>query len=203
MSAAQTVEKATVGITVIHLPGEGFNDAQFFEFCRLNNELRIERKANGKIIVMSPTSASTGRWNANISGELFAWNKKMNLGEVFDSSSGFTLPNNAVLSPDAAWIRSDRWKSLGKTEQHKFAPICPDFILELRSDSDVLTTLREKMNEYITNGCRLAWLVDPSKQQTMVYRPDGSVEVVPFSEKLNGGEVLPGFEVVMGEVITD
>ncbi len=203
MSAAQTLEKATVGTTLIHLPGEGFNDAQFFEFCMLNNELRIERQASGKIIVMAPITTSTGGRNADIFGELIIWNKKFKLGRLFDSSTGFTLPNNAVRSPDVSWVKWERWNSLSKVEQDKFAPICPDFVLELRSDSDMLTTLREKMNEYIANGCRLAWLVDPSKQQTMVYHPDGSVEVIPFSEKLDGGEVLPGFEVVMGAIITD
>ncbi len=203
MSAAQTLEKPSVGTTLIHLPGEKFSDAEFLEFCMLNQDLRIERHATGKIIIMPPTTATTGGRNANIFGELFIWNKKSNHGKLFDSSTGFTLPNSAVRSPDISWILWERWNALSKAEQDKFAPLCPDFVLELRSESDALAPLREKMNEYIANGCRLAWLVDPSKQQTMVYHPDGSVEVIPFSKKLDGGEVLPGFELVMEDVITD
>ena len=152
---------------------------------------------------MSPTTSTTGGRNANLFGELFIWNKKTNIGKLFDSSTGFTLPNNAVRSPDVSWVIWERWNFLSSTEQDKFAPICPDFIIELRSSSDNLSDLREKMEEYIANGCRLAWLVDPSRRQTMVYHPDGSITVVPFGQKLVGGEVLPGFEMVMDDVITD
>jgi Uma2 family endonuclease len=203
MSAAQIIEKPRKGTSVIHLPNGGFTDEQFFEFCMLNKGLRIERQANGKIIVMSPTTSLTGRWNARISGKLFNWNENFNLGEVFDSSSGFTLPNGAVLSPDASWISREHWDALDKNEQNKFASICPDFIVELRSASDKLNEVREKMEEYMANGCRLGWLVDPNKRQTMVYLPDGSVQVIPFEQKLNGGDVLPGFELIMDEVISE
>lgn len=203
MSDVQTIEIFVETKTVIRLPQDRFTKEQFFEFCMLNNDLRIERLANGKIIVMAPTSVSTGGKNADLTIELGIWNKTKNLGKVFDSSTGFTLPNDAVRSPDVSWIRWERLNALDKSEQNKFAAICPDFIIELRSASDNLSELREKMVEYMENGCRLAWLVDPSKRQTMVYQPDGSVQVIPFEQKLDGMDVLPGFELVMGTIITD
>lgn len=203
MSAVQTIENPAQDTSVIRLPNGPFTDEQFFEFCMLNKELRIERKANGKIIIMSPTSSLTGRWNADLTCDLIIWNRKTKLGVAFDSSSGFTLPNGAVLSPDASWISTERWNALKKSEQNRFAPICPDFVIELRSTSDSLSQLREKMEEYIANGCRLGWLVDPTARQTIVYLSDERTHVVPFEQQLDGGAVLPGFELMMGELITE
>lgn len=180
-----------------------YSDQEFRDFCLLNRDLRIERLANGNINIMPPTHSSTGGKNANIFGEIFIWNKRNKLGKMFDSSTGFTLPNSAVRAPDVSWIEKTRWEALPQSEQDVFAAICPDFVLELRSSSDNLPTLREKMEEYMANGCRLAWLVDTLKRQTMVYLPDGSVQVVPFEQKLDGGAILPGLEIVMAEVLTD
>jgi Uma2 family endonuclease len=202
MSTAQTIDTPVDFNTLVRLPIR-LTDEQFFEFCMLNRNLRIERLANRNITIMSPTTSLTGRWNARLSGLLFNWNETYALGEVFDSSSGFTMLSGAILSPDASWILQERWLALPKSEQNKFATICPDFILELRSSSDNIQDLREKMEEYIRNGCRLAWLVDPLQRKTMVYRQDGSVQVVAFDQKLEGDEVLPGFGLVMGDVITD
>lgn len=182
---------------------DDYTKQQFAEFCALNRDLRIERLANGNIIIMPPTHSATGGKNASILTEIGFWNKKTRLGKIFDSSTGFTLPNKAVRAPDVSWIEKSRWDALPQSEREDFAAICPDFVIELRSASDNLLTIREKMEEYIANGCRLAWLVDASKKQTMVYRPDGSVQVVPFDQVLVGGEVMPGLELLMTEVLAD
>lgn len=122
---------------------------------------------------------------------------------MFDSSTGFSLANGAVHAPDVSWIEQSRWEALPKHERDDFASICPDFIVERRSNSDKLSDLREKMEEYMANGCRLAWLVDTAQEQTMVYRPDGSVSVVPFDQKLEGGEVLPGRVLTLKVTLED
>ncbi len=202
MGATTNVERKAPGSFDIHML-RPYSDQEFREFCLLNRDLRIERLANGNIIVMPPTHSSTGGKNANIFGEIFIWNKKNKLGKMFDSSTGFTLPNTAVRAPDVSWIEKSRWDVLPQSERDVFAAICPDFVLELRSATDNLPTLREKMEEYIANGCRLAWLVDSIKRQTMVYFPDGSIQIVPFDQKLDGGDVLPGLEIVMAEVLAD
>lgn len=180
-----------------------YSDEEFKEFCLLNKKYRIERLPNGNIVVMQPTFTSTGGKNANIFGEIFIWNKQKGLGKMFDSSTGFSLSNNAVRAPDVSWIEKSRWEALAKHERDNFAAICHDFVVELRSNSDNLADLREKMEEYMANGCRLAWLVDTAQKLTMVYRPDGSVSVIPFNQKLEGGEVLPGLELIMDEVLED
>ncbi len=200
-AAAQIIERPIDGKTVIQLPMAPFTEKEFFEFCLSNKELRIERHATGKITIMAPTSTSTGGKNANLTIELGIWNKQNKLGKVFDSSTGFTLPNGAVRSPDLSWISQERWNAIEKEAQDRFAPICPDFVVELLSSSDSLSQLREKMTEYIENGCRLAWLVDSVKGQTFAYHEDGSVDLIPFDQKLLGGQVLPGFELLMGEIM--
>lgn len=177
--------------------------SEFKEFCLLNKNYRIERLANGNILVMPPTHTATGGKNASIFGEIFIWNKASQLGKMFDSSTGFTLPNQAIRAPDVSWIEKSRWDALPQSERDDFAAICPDFVVELRSNSDNLLALREKMEEYIANGCRLAWLVDTYQKQTMVYSPDGSVLVVPFAQVLDGGTVMPGLQLTMAEVLAD
>jgi len=202
MGATTNVERNAQGSFSIHLL-KAYSDKEFKEFCRLNNELRIERLANGNIIVMPPTYTATGGKNASIFGEIYIWNKKSQLGKMFDSSTGFTLANQAVRAPDVSWIEKSRWAAIVQIEREDFAAICPDFVIELRLASDNLFSLREKMEEYIANGCRLAWLVDSSQKQTLVYSPDGSVLVVPFDQKLEGGSILPGLELTLSEVIMD
>ena len=183
------------------LEGSGMTDDEFYEFCLENAELRIERDPNGKIIIMPPTTSETGRRNSKIHIEIGIWNKMTKLGETFDSSTGFKLPNGAERSPDTAWISGERWEALPMTQKQKFTPIVPDFVLELRSNDQSLPELREKMDEYMACGCRLGWLIDPQNRRTYVYSENGDIQTVPFEGILSGGEVMPGLELRLAEVI--
>ncbi len=177
----------------------GMTDEQFYQFCLLNAELRIER-ANQYIIIMPPTNSETGNKNFKLNGELYAWNKQHKLGAGFDSSTGFKLPNGSDRSPDAAWIRQDRWDALPEALRQRFAPIAPDFVAEIRSGDQDMATLKDKMEEYIENGCRLGWLIDPKNRKTMVYLENGDIQTIPFDTVLNGGDVLKGFELKMADI---
>jgi Uma2 family endonuclease len=174
-------------------PMAKMSDQQFYEFCRTNPELRIERNANGEIVVMPPAFSDTGNRNGRVFGQLFVWAEADATGEAFDSSSGFTLPNGATRSPDAAWILSDRWNALTPAQQASFAPIAPDFVVELRSSSDTLVSLKEKMEEYISNGVRLGLLIDRKKRQVLIYRPDRPAEILDNPEEINCEPELSGF----------
>ncbi|MBP6828452.1 MAG: Uma2 family endonuclease [Saprospiraceae bacterium] len=185
---------------VLYLPGQAMSQKEFYEFCLQNADLRIERDANGQIEIMPPTTSETGQFNAELSGELFLWNRQTKLGKVFDSSTGFTLPNGAERSPDAAWIRNERWEALAATDRQTFAPITPDFVMELRSAHQSLSALREKMDEYMAHGCRLGWLIDPQHRRTYVYAENGDIQTIGFDTPLSGGEVLPGFVLRLGEI---
>jgi Uma2 family endonuclease len=173
---------------------------QFYEFCRTNPELRIERSANGDVTVMSPAFSDTGNRNVKISAQVSNWADEIGTGEVFDSSAGFTLPNGATRSPDTAWIRSERWNALTPEEQASFAPIVPDFVVELRSSSDLLSTLQKKMNEYIENGVRLGLLIDRKSRQVYVYRPSAVPEILNNPESVNCEPELPGFVLKMAKI---
>jgi Uma2 family endonuclease len=142
---------------------------------------------------MPPTGSDTGRRNVKITTQLDIWNSQNNLGEVFDSSSGFKLPNGAHRSPDASWVRRERWEALTPEQQEGFAPICPDFVVELRSPSDSLKKIQEKMQEYIENGARLGWLIDRKNRRVEIYRPNRDVEILENPATLSGEDVLPGF----------
>jgi Uma2 family endonuclease len=171
------------------------SDEEFFNFCEQNSHLRIERDANKQIYIMAPVDSLGGSQNANISADLTIWNRKSMLGICFDSSTGFTLPDGSVFSPDASWMPIDKWHNLPKTEQIKFAAICPDFIIELKSSSDI-KGLKLKMQKWIENGARLAWLINAEEQQTIIYKADGSVTIVNgFDQRLSGEDVLPDFEL--------
>lgn len=183
------------------LDGSDMDDAEFYAFCLENNELRIERDSTGKIIIMPPTTSEAGRWNSKIHIEIGVWNRMTKLGETFDSSTGFKLPNGAERSPDTAWIARERWAALPAADKRKFAPIVPDFVLELRSYDQSLPALKEKMEEYITCGCRLGWLVDPQNRCTYVYFENGDIQTMPFDDILGGGSVMPGLEIRMEEVM--
>jgi Uma2 family endonuclease len=150
---------------------------------------------------MSPTGSLSGSVNLRLAGFLFLWNEKVGLGELFDSSTGFTLPNGAVRSPDASWIRTERWDRLSEDEKEKFAPICPDFVVEVRSKSDEPKYLSDKMKEYIANGAQLGWLIDRFEKKAYVFRRDGSVEIAEIDAVLSGENVLPGFILDLGELI--
>jgi Uma2 family endonuclease len=183
------------GILALAFPDKGMSDEQFFAFCQLNRDVKIERNAQGEIVIMSPTGSETGNWNSSFNGVLFVWNNQTKLGKTFDSSAGFKLPSGATYGPDAAWMPRKKWDSISAAEKRKFAPLVPDFIMELRSPSDRLEPIQDKIAEFMECGCRLAWLIDPEAQQTTVYRADGSETIVHFEEVLSGEDVLPGFSV--------
>ncbi len=183
------------------LSGHGMDTNDFLAFCQENPDLQIERNAKNQIIIMSPTSSETGRLNAAISGELYIWNRRSGLGVVFDSSTGFQLPNGAERAPDASWIQQERWEALLPSQKQSFAPIVPDFVLELRSSGQSLAELKSKMEEYLSCGAQLGWLVDPSNQCTWVYAINESVQKVPFNTPLSGAAILPGFQRRMAELV--
>jgi Uma2 family endonuclease len=187
--------------TPFRLYAEHMSDQDFFEFCEMNPELRVERSAQGQLIIMAPTGSGTGRRNSEIHTEIAIWNRSKKLGYTFDSSTGFKLSNGAERSPDTAWVQKDRWDALTEDEQEKFAPITPDFVIELRSKGQSLGELREKMQEYMDCGCRLGWLIDPQYRRTYVYAENGDIQTLSFNDKLSGGEVMPGLEVIWSEVI--
>ncbi|MEM8526958.1 MAG: Uma2 family endonuclease [Bacteroidota bacterium] len=182
---------------------DSFTDKQFFEFCRVNDELRIERDALGNILIMEPTGLETGNLNSEVNGELRNWNREYKEGKTFDSSSGITLPDSSVRSPDSMWIAIEKWKAIPKDERKKFAHVTPDFVLEIRSESDSLKKLQEKMQTtYIKNGVRLAWLIEPQGEQVFIYRADGSVDhVSTFDQVLSGEDVLKGFTLKLSDLI--
>lgn len=188
------------GYVALAFPNEGMSDEEFFEFCQLNRGLKIERKSSGEIILMSPTGSKTGIRNARLIAVLFNWNELEKNGEVFDSSAGFKLPNGATYGPDTAWVSHNKWNTLSIEEQEGFAPIVPDFIAEIRSKSDGLKPIQEKIAEFMECGCQLAWLIDPILQKTTVYHMNGEEEDVAFDETLSGGSVLAGFEVKLSEL---
>ncbi|AFZ15329.1 protein of unknown function DUF820 [Crinalium epipsammum PCC 9333] len=174
---------------------------QFLEICQANQDLRLELTASGEVIIMPPTFPWTGQINSRLNAQLWNWNDRTNLGIVFDSSTGFTLPNSAVRSPDASWVSNERWNSLTETQKKsEFSPIAPDFVIELRSSSDAIKTLREKMQEYIDNGVRLAWLIDPQTKQVEIYRQNQQVEVLNSPDTVNGEDVLPGFVLNLNKI---
>ena len=175
-------------------------DAQFFDFCQLNRELRIERTVTGDLIIMPPTGSATGGRNFKIIGQLWQWIEQDGTGIGFDSSTGFTLPNGAKRSPDAAWIKLERWNHLTKEQQERFAPICPDFVVELRSPSDNLTDLQAKMQEYRDNGVRLGWLIDHPQRQVFVYRLNALMEQLDSPSVLSGESVLPEFVLDLSKI---
>ena len=201
MTAITLNKKQDVGFVALNMPNGGFTDDEFFEFCRLNDELKMERLSTGEIIIMSLTGGETSVRNSELNLEIGLWNRKKKLGKVFDSSGGFKLPNTAVRSPDAAWIPTDKWESLGDDQRKKFVPICPDFVRELASNKRQIAELKEKMQEYMDNGSRLGWLIDPFKQITSVYRSSGEIEEVPFDGVLSGEDVMEGLSIAMTDLL--
>ncbi|WP_413168442.1 Uma2 family endonuclease [Capilliphycus salinus ALCB114379] len=168
-------------------------DEQFYQLCRKNPDIKFERNATGELIVMSPTGGETGNKNIEIAGDFVFWNRQNQLGKLFDSSTGFKLPNGANRSPDIAWIKQSRWDELTPEEKEKFPPIAPDFVLELMSPSDSLTATQAKMQEYMENQVRLGWLIERKNRYVEIYRLGKSVETLNSPRTLSGEEVLPGF----------
>jgi Uma2 family endonuclease len=181
----------------------GMTEEQFFQFCQENDSIDFERNANGEIIIMAPTGTSTGWFNINISTDLTIWNRKSNLGYVFDSNTGFTLPNNAVRSPDAAFIRKEEWQKVSLSDRKRFAHVCPDFVIELLSEADHEISLQEKMKEWMENGCQLSWMINPLKKITIIYRRNGQAEAKSFDTILDGEDVLPGFTIDLSKIFTE
>lgn len=178
----------------IKLPIRNMTHDEFYYFCQENPDFKFERDSTGKITTMALTGGTTGRRNTDLTTDLNLWNRSAKLGIVFDSSTGFTLRNDANRSPDAAFVRSERWNRLAPEQQSKFPPLCPDFVVELMSDSDSLRDATAKMQEYMENGCQLGWLITPKTEETRIYKPDGSVQVIHgFDTVLTGEVVLPGF----------
>ncbi|MEG5080513.1 Uma2 family endonuclease [Microcoleus sp. AT8-B4] len=166
---------------------------QFYQLCEENPDLKLERNANGELIVMPPTGGETGKSNSKLNLQVGIWNDRTELGEVFDSSTGFTLPNGTDRSPDVSWVEKSRWSALTPEQKEKFIPLCPDFVIELVSPSDSLKKSQEKMQEYMENGCRLGWLINRKKREVEIYRPGQDVEVLQSPLTLSGENVLPGF----------
>ncbi|WP_341525517.1 Uma2 family endonuclease [Nostoc sp. UHCC 0302] len=178
-------------------PAVGLTDEQFYQLCVANEEWRLELTAEGELIIMPPTGGESGIRNADLTTDLNLWNRETKLGKVFDSSTEFRLPNGAYRSPDASWVILERWEALTPEQRRRFPPLCPDFVIELRSESDSLAKLRSKMREYQDNGTRLGWLIDPLTPLVEIYRGFTDVETLNFSidkpPMLSGEDVLPGF----------
>lgn len=166
---------------------------QFYQLCAANRDLRLERTAKGDLIIIPPTGGGTGKRNSEINLDLGLWNRQAQLGIVFDSSTCFQLPNGGDRSPDAAWIPLEKWEVLTPEQQEKFPPICPDFVIELRSPSDSLKRLQDKMQEYMDNGTQLGWLINPQNRQVEIYRQGQDKQTVDHPPTLSGENVLPGF----------
>ncbi len=176
-------------------------DDELFRLCAANRDLRIERDSQGNLILMAPAGGETSARNSLFIADLVIWNRETRLGIAFDSNGGFVLPNGAMRAPDASWIPIERWNQLSAEQRKKFLPLCPDFVIELRSPSDRLKDLQKKMQEWMDNGCRLGWLIDPVEEKTYVYRENGGNSVVEsFDETISGEDVLPGFVLELKEL---
>lgn len=173
---------------------------EFVELATANRDLRLERTAEGELIVNPPTGGGTGKRNARIVQQLLNWLDREGTGEVFDSSTGFHLPNGSDRSPDTAWVSQERWNALTLEEQEGIVPLCPDFVVELRSKSDNLEPLRKKMREYIENKAQLGWLIDRKNRKVEIYRQNQEVEVLDNPVTLSGEDVLPGFSLDLTKV---
>lgn len=186
----------TITLTIPRLSAE-----DFIELCQANQDLQLELTTTGEVVIMPPTFSWTGRQNSGLNAKLWNWNDQVGLGIVFDSSTGFTLPNGAVRSPDVSWVSNERWETLTEIQQkEEFSPLSPDFVVELRFSSDSLKKLREKMQEYMDNKVRLGWLIDTKEQQVEIYRLGRNVEILPSPTKLLGEDVLPGFVLDLNKI---
>jgi len=175
---------------------------QFTTLATLNRDLQLERTSQGELIVNPPAGWETGERNSSLTAQLYRWYEDNEyFGKVFDSSTGFTLPNGAIRSPDASWVSRDRWEALTPEDKITFPKICPDFVVELRSRSDQLKPLQEKMQEYLENGARLGWLIDPQQQRVEIYRQGKEKEILEHPTELSGEEVLPGFVLTLSRIL--
>ncbi|MCU0340289.1 MAG: Uma2 family endonuclease [Spirosomaceae bacterium] len=182
--------------------GFKLSDEEFFEFCIQHDNLTFERNADGTIVTMPNTGGKTGNLNFELSIEFGLWNRIYQQGKCFDSSTAFRLPSSAVRSPDVAWVNIESWNSLTERQREQFPPVCPDFVIELMSATDDLKAAQLKMtNEWIANGCRLAWLIDPQNETVYIYRGNGEVQIVKgFDKTLTGEDVLVDFELPLAKL---
>ena len=194
-------ENAAVTSVVLHWPPslQLVND-QFFDFCQANKELRIERTAQGDCEIMAPTGGETGWRNLSLAAQLYLWAEQDGSGVAFDSSTGYTLPNGAIRSPDVSWVKRTRLAALTPKQKQRFLPLCPDFVIELRSPSDTIKTLQDKMQEYSENGASLGWLIDPVAQQVLVFQPQKAIVSLDKPEFLSADDLLIGFRLDMGKI---
>ena len=175
-------------------------DEHFYALCQNNPDMRLERNAGGDVVIMPPTGGDTSRRNAEIIVQLGIWARRDGTGVLFDSSGGFRLPNGTVRTPDVAWVAKERLEGLSAEERRRFLPLCPDFVVELRSESDALYAVQEKMREYAACGARLGWLIDPSERRVEVYRRGQPVEVLIGMSAISGEPVLPKFALELAHV---
>ncbi len=176
-------------------PAIAMTDDQFFALCQLNRDYRLERNAKGDLIIMLPTGSETGNRNAKLTQQLGNWTDNDGTGIGFDSSTGFKLPNGADRSPDAAWMTLEKWNSLTEEQKIRFAPVSPDFVVEIRSPSDQLQSLQDKLQEYMDNGVKLGWLIDRKNRQVYIYRPQTEVECLENPTTVSGDPILSGFQL--------
>ena len=196
-----TTTNDTTNVIVLQMsPAIDLSEDNFFNFCQLNSHLRIERTSTGELIIMSPAGSETGNRNFKLIQQLANWTDKDGTGIGFDSSAGFILPNGATRSPDASWIELSKWNALSDAQKAKFAPLCPDFVVEIRSPSDSLKSLKDKMQEYIDNGVSLGWLIDRQNHQVYIYRPSVDVECLSNPVTVSGDSVLPGFNLDLTKI---
>jgi Uma2 family endonuclease len=174
--------------------------ADFIRLCAANPELKLERTAQGELVIMSPTGGETGNLNFEIAGEVYVWNRQSGRGKSFDSSTGFSLPSGSDRSPDLAWIPIEKWEALDPSVRQGFLPLCPDFVVEILSPTDSWIQTQAKMQEYMDNGCRLGWLLDPKAKRVMIYRQGQAPELVENPETLSGEDVLPGFTLPIRKI---
>ncbi|ELS05108.1 hypothetical protein Xen7305DRAFT_00048470 [Xenococcus sp. PCC 7305] len=184
----------------LKVSAEPITDAYFNQLCSLNPELKLETNNKGELIIMSPTGSETGKRNSDLLGQFWYWNKQHKLGVVFDSSTGFTFPSGAKRSPDVSWIALDRWNRLTSEEKKGFAPIAPDFVLELMSPTDHLLTVQQKMAEYMSNGVRLGWLINPESKQVEVYGTGKVKEILEQPRILTNDDVLPELTIDLDSI---
>ncbi|MEL6589802.1 MAG: Uma2 family endonuclease [Bacteroidota bacterium] len=177
-----------------------FTDQQLYEFCTANKELRIERDAHGQLFIMSPTGTETSFYNYDIGFELGIWNRQHQLGRISESNGGYLLPDGSMRAPDIAWISHERLNQIEPQSTKGFMKTCPDFVIELMSPNDSLPEAEKKMNNWLANGVKLGWLIDPEKRLTSVYQATIGVQEISFEEILTGGEVLPGFELDLKKI---
>ena len=196
-----TTTNATTNSLVLQMsPVISMSEDSFFDFCQLNSHLRIERSSTGELIIMSPTGSETGNRNFKLIQQLANWTDRDGTGIGFDSSTGFILPNGATRSPDASWVKLAKWNALSDAQKAKFAPICPDFVVEIRSSSDNLTPLQDKMLEYIDNGASLGWLIDRTSRQVYIYSPNQDVQCLDNPLTVSGDSLLVGFDLDLTKI---